>query len=82
MVEPTVDFLMEGEPVVSRTEVLQEPRKGEWVDDYGDDYGLRVEAVPIVFRSRRRGRRPIPRSCTIRLTTTATTTGNEAEQNT
>ena len=30
----------------------------EWVDDYGDDYGLRVEILESVHRSRRRSRQP------------------------
>ncbi len=34
MVEPTVDFLMEGEPVVSRAEVLQEPQRSKQKIEY------------------------------------------------
>ena len=33
-------------------------KTGGSVDDDGDDYGLRVESIPIVHRSRRRSRQP------------------------
>jgi len=37
----------------ARKRVLCELADGSPVDDYGDDYGLRVYLVPIVHRSRR-----------------------------